>query len=101
MYRTLTHNGHPINTRSFFIGIKRGVIQSVDFVNVMNTGMEVLIPVHFLGKWEKLKGVVRQVNQFPDGMLVVLKPSPTSLLENWLSVEIWISSCTGHAGVLS
>ncbi|MES2213665.1 MAG: hypothetical protein V4473_02390 [Patescibacteria group bacterium] len=101
MYRTLTQDGRPVKPGSFFIGIRREVIKHIDFVQVLNQSLEVHIPVRFLGRWEDFKGVVTQVNHFCDGMVVILKPTPKSLLENWPSAEIWIPHCIGNIGVLS
>jgi hypothetical protein len=101
MHRSLKSNGYPNNPRSFFVGIRREIIQIVNFVEVMNQGLELWIPVRFLGEWNKLKGVIQHINQFPDGMVVHMKMMPTSLLEAWDSVEIWIPRSVGQAGVLN
>lgn len=92
---------YPVR-RSFFIHIRRAFLQGVDFIGLLNgKSRAVRFPVRFVGRWDSVIGTVEQVNSFPDGQLVLLTPTPGSLLQNWPRVKIWVpKDQQGPAGVL-
>lgn len=96
---TLTASGYPVNPRRVFIHIRRHFLQGVDFTALLRRSSEIAFPVRFVGEWYTLAGRVQQVNCFPDGRLVSLRPTPGSLLERWPRAEIWVPNI-GPAGVL-
>lgn len=99
--RSLMSNGYPINPTSFFIGIRREFLQNLDFVSILKSRGSVSIPVRFIGEWDNIRGVVKQVNHFIDGIVVIMNPLAPSLLENWKMITIWIPyEQTKSAGVM-
>ena len=99
MNRSLNQNGYPLNPRSFFIGIRREILSTINFIDAMRARKEVCLPVRFIEEWKLLKGFVEHINQFPDGQVVHLRP--TGDLLYWPEAVIWIPSSGSSAGVLS
>src|SRR3989344_1403032 len=100
MYRTLNASGYPLKPASIFVGIRREYLNGVDFVQAMLTGTTVSFPVRFIRRWKTFAGQVRQVHQFPDGSVVIIKPLPGSLVGDWPSAGVWGPRALGAAGVL-
>ena len=112
MYRTLTSEGRPARPNSFFVGIRKETIRSVDFRERLSRGGEFALPVKFCGRLSLLKGVATKVGYFSDGMLVTFTPTPGGLLsprgaENpwgWIEGHIWVNLSHGEiisAGLLN
>lgn len=97
-----TAEGKPLRPQSVFIGIQRARLPShEDFHRSLETQRIMSIPARFLGNWENIVGVVRQIRQFTDGVLVLMDPRYSgSVLKNWERAPIWIPKY-GSAGVLT
>ncbi len=98
----LTDEGRPLKPRSIFIGIQRASLPSRERIDLsLRSGEILMVPARFLGRWELLVGVVRQVRMFTDGMLVLIDPKhENSMLKNWPCAPLWVPH-NGTAGVLA
>lgn len=85
---------------SIFIGIRREMINCVDFPQALKTGKVITISCRFLSRWERITAKVSKITHFADGALVNLAPVPGSLLENWKLAPLWIPN-VGSCGILT
>ncbi len=97
-----TNEGRPLRPNSIFIGIQRARLPSrEEFLRSLETQQVISIPAKFLGNWENLVGVVRQIREFTDGMLVFIDPRYNgSMLINWDRAAVWVAK-QGSSGVLT
>lgn len=105
--KCLDETGRPRNPRSIFVGVRKTVLEGIDFSRALRMQTKVAIPVNFLpwnrpvGSVNQLEGVVRQINEFVDGTLVILRRTG-GLLTGWPVMPLWIPRAGNYGcGVLN
>ena len=97
----LNSNGYPTSPQSINCGLKKANVECIDFRYALRNELKISIPCQFLGRREYIAGNVLQINTFPDGEVVILKPDERCLYNHhsWKQLVLWIPN-RGMIGIL-